>query len=187
MIPYDRSVSVRSRIVYGIAVGMLGAAAGCASGGASSSGGSPSVAMAAGAGEVGPAFLKWTGRFQATQMQSGDVAARGLNQATGSVTLTAAGPNQTRVQLTVSGPTTDPVQLPWAISPGACRSGTIPVMTVSQFPEITMSNGRGELDATLSMPMPTAGTYHVNVYNGSTQDESGVMTCAELRLERKGN
>ena len=168
-------------------VGMITLATGGCTSSRGGGTGSTSVAMAAGAGELGPALLQWTGRFQATQQQTGDVATHAMNQTTGLVTLTAAGPNQTRVQLTVSGPMLDPVQLPWAMASGACRSGSIPLMAVAQFPEITMSNGRGELDAVFSMPMPTTGTYHVNVYNGSTSDESGVMACAELKLGRKDN
>ena len=177
---------MRSRIIVGMALGALGAAA-CASGGAAGGSAQPtSVSMEAGGGQLGPAFLQWTGRFRPTEVQTGDVAYHPSNQVTGSVTLTAPAANQTHVRLTVEGPMTDPDREPWSVSPGPCHSGTIPLLTVAQFPEITMSNGRGTLDVTFSMTLPTSGTYHVNVYNsGSTADESGVWACAELKLEHK--
>ncbi|HKO16288.1 MAG TPA: hypothetical protein VJU87_08615 [Gemmatimonadaceae bacterium] len=159
------------------------AAAGCAS---SSGRKAPSVAMQAAAGDLGPANLQWTGKFRSIQQQLSTVDQRAHNVASGSVVLTAPDERETHVQISVSGPAQDASQLSWVIAPGACRSGTIPLMAVSQFPEIRMSQGHGELDQVLSMPLPTAGSLHVNIYNGPSTDESGVMTCADLKLERRG-
>jgi hypothetical protein len=182
---YGRFV-VRLHVMRGIAMGLLGAAAaGCASGGAA--GGSQSVAMEAGSGALGVGAIQWSGRFRAIQEQSGNGSTRQLNQTTGSVVLTAPSAEQTRVQLSVSGPMLDPLRVPWVVAPGPCRSGSLALTSINQFPEISMSNGHGELDATFSMTLPTSGTYHVNVYNGTATDESGVMACAELKLERKSN
>ena len=143
--------------------------------------------MQAGAGTLGVAMIQWSGRFRATQEQSGNGSARQLNQTTGSVVLTAPSAEQTRAQITVSGPMLDPLRVPWSVSSGPCHSGTLPLTSIAQFPEIGMSNGHGELDAIFSMTLPTAGSYHVNVYNGTSTDESGVMACAELKIERRSN
>ncbi len=172
------------------ALGMLAlVATGCAS--ASGGGaGSDDVAADAASGKLGPAVLQWSGNFRPTQQQAGTfggILAR--NQATGNVVLTATNPAQTRVQLQVSVPTSDPVRLPWAIAPGSCGTNSIPLMTVAQFPMIAISNNHGTLDEVLSMPFPTVGTYHVNVFNADTNggDESDVMVCANLSIGRRGN
>jgi hypothetical protein len=144
--------------------------------------------MEAGSGQLGPAMIQWTGRFRATQQATGDITAVVRNNATGTVTLTSPGPNQTHARISLSAPSiTDQLRLQWAVVPGACRSGGIPILTVDQFPEFTISQGRGDLDETFSMPLPISGTYHVNIYNGDPQDEAGVFTCADLKVERRSN
>jgi hypothetical protein len=161
----------------------LVAAAGCsrtAQGPAASS-----VAMQAASGSLGPAALEWSGKFKSTQQQSTGVEMRQLNVATGTVTLTAPNDRQTRVQITVSGPVEASAELRWAIAPGACRSGAIPLMPPTSFPDIRMANGRGQLDETISLSIPTSGSYHVNIYSGSVTDETGVITCAELKLSQR--
>jgi hypothetical protein len=164
-------------------------AAGCASsqgGGA----GSESVTADAASGKIGPAFLQWVGNFKATQQQSaafGGMLTR--NAATGTVVLVADGPKQMHVRMDVSISNNDPVRLPWAIASGDCGSNALPLMTVAQFPELTASNGRATLDASLPLPMPVTGSYHVNVFNPGTYgaDEADVMICAPLTLKRRGN
>ena len=161
----------------------LVAAAGCgrtAQGPATSS-----VAMQAATGALGPALLEWSGKFKSTQQQSIGIAPRSLNIASGSIVLTAPDDRQTHVQMTLSGPADANALLQWAIAPGACRSGTIPVMPITNFPEIRMNNGHGELDQVLSMPIPTSGSVHVNIYSGDATDETGVMVCSELKLTKR--
>ncbi len=162
-------------------------AAGCASsqGGAASS----SVTADAASGKIGPAFLQWSGKFKATQQASSGIGLQVRNRAAGTVVLTAEGPTQMHVRMDFTMDNTDPVRLPWAIAAGDCGSNAIPLMTVSQFPELTAHNGRATLDATLGLPMPVTGSYHVNVFNPGTygQDESEVMICAPLTLERREN
>jgi hypothetical protein len=142
--------------------------------------------MQAGAGELGPAMLQWKGSFRNTvQQTSVGIGYRGLNVASGTVLLTAPDDRNMHVQIAVSGPSDQSGQLHWALAPGQCRSGSIPLMPVSTFPEIHMSQGRGDLDRTITIPLPTSGSYHVNIYTGEGSDESDVLTCAELKLERR--
>lgn len=178
---------MRFNKVYAASFGLLAlAAAGCASsqgGGA----GSESITADAASGKIGPAFLQWSGNFKAQAQQSavfGGMLNR--NSATGTAVLTAAGPKQMRVRIDVSISNNDPVRLPWALVSGDCGSNAIPLMTVAAFPELTASNGRATLDATLPLPFPVTGTYHVNVFNPGTygQDEGEVMICAPLTLKR---
>ena len=174
---------MRSRSFTALTLLVAAAGTGCAH--ASQSAGEQSVAVQAASGQLGPAFLEWSGKFRPTQQQSLGVEMRALNVATGTVTLTAPDERQMHVQLSVSGPEDMSGALQWAIVPGACRSGGIPLMPVSSFPELRMSNGHGELERMISIPIPTSGSYHVNIYNGTVTDETGVMTCAELKLARR--
>lgn len=171
----------------GAAAALLVFALGCA-GASQTSTPSPSVSMQAGTGAVGPGLLQWRGNFRSTRQQSGsgtDVS--GLNVASGSILMTAQDERNTRVQLTISGPAGQNAQLPWAVVPGPCRSGSIPLMPISSFPLLRMNDGRAELDQVVSFPLPTEGNYHINVYDGNGTDEADVMVCSELKLERRRN
>ncbi len=180
---------MRFNIVYTMSLGLLAAvSAGCASG-AGSAGGAASVRSEAASGALGPAMLQWSGNFRAVQQETGTFGVRGRNTASGTITLDAPDPTQTHVRMRLSVPIRDPVRLHWALASGGCGSNTIPLMAVAQFPEFSVSNGGGDLDVVMSMPMPTTGRYHANIYNSGTlgQDESEVMTCAELTLQQRGS
>ncbi len=158
---------------------------GCAS---SQGGGSQSVTAQAALGKLGPALLQWTGNFRSQRQADGAFGGmQQRNQASGRVILTSPAPNIMRAQINVSVPFDDAVQLLWTVSSGSCGSNSIPLMSATQFPQLTVINGQGSLDQQVSLAMPTSGTYHVNIFqNGSNgQDESGVLTCADLRLEQR--
>lgn len=180
---------MRFHILRAGSLGLLAAATiGCASGGSSASSGS--VAAQAASGALGPALLQWSGRFRSQMQHDPHITAPVRNEASGSVVITAPNQAQTRVQLRLRLPQiTDGVRLYWAIVAGSCGSNALPLMTVSQFPQIAINSSEGSLDATLSVAMPTSGVYHVNVFNANTmgQDESEVMTCADLTLSRRSN
>lgn len=156
------------------------AVAGCASSAKTSP---PSVAQQS----LGPGLLEWTGRFQPVQQQTGDATAiRARNRANGSVTLTAGAQGRMDADIEVSTPLTTSANIRWALASGACGSGALPVLPVNQFPEIDVTaNGRGDLKAEVPAALPTAGSYHVNIYWSDGRDESDVMTCANLKLEQR--
>lgn len=181
---------MRFTILRAGSLGLLAiSAVGCAS--SQTAGGSSSVSSQANSGALGPALLQWSGRFRAQVVQSASLSSPTTTRsgASGSVMLTAPDPSETTVHLTVSLPqfSTEPVQLYWTVSSGSCGSNSIPLVSVSQFPQIAVNSGHGNLDASLPFAMPTTGDYHVNIYdNGADgRDESGVITCASLKLERR--
>jgi hypothetical protein len=159
----------------------------CVSASGHGAGGHPSVAMQAASGTLGPAFLEWTGKFHAHQSATGTLGVFGRDAASGTVDLTAPNAEQTTVLLDLEVQESDPVELRWSVAPGDCGTGSIPLMTVYSFPEITLTNGHGHLERTFSMTMPTEGSYHVNVFRSGTvgQDESEVLTCADLTLRER--
>lgn len=176
---------MHSRFLFGSSLAVAAVVlSACASG---SGGGSaqPSIAEQAASGALTRADIQWSGRFKSVQQQSANIDPRGRNVASGSIVLTAQGDNVTRAQIDLSGPIEDSQQLHWAVAPGPCLSGTIPLLAVNEFPELDMRRGHGQLDQTVPISLPTSGSYHVNVYNGDGSDESSVLTCAPLKLERR--
>lgn len=68
----------------------------------------------------------------------------------------------------------------WAIVPGRCGNGAIPLLPATQFPALEMSStGRGEV-RNYEMPVTMAmGAYHVNIYRGG-ETLSNVIACSNL-------
>ena len=167
---------------------ILAAAVGCASSGRAVPSAMPQ-GSSADLHALGPGLLQWTGRFQPIQQQTGDgTAVRGRNRVNGSVRLVSNASGRMDASISVSTPLTTATNVRWALASGACGSGALPVLPVDQFPEISVSGGgRGDMHAEVPTPLPTTGSYHVNVYWSNGQDEGDVMSCANLRLEqRKG-
>jgi hypothetical protein len=130
-----------------------------------------------------PAASGWSGSFQPTQQRTGKLAPTRLQQAGGTVRLrqSARDPQRTSVALTVSTQLQDPTSLRWAVLPGRCGTGSLPLLGFEQFPPLDVtSSGRGQMEVDIATPLPQSGTYHVNVYFGGTELEN-VLTCANLR------
>lgn len=126
---------------------------------------------------------EWTGSFQATQERTGVLAPTRLQQASGTVRLrpSVRDPQRTSVSLVVSTPVQEPTSLRWAVLPGRCGAGSLPLLGFDQFPPLDVgSNGRGQLDVEIPLALPQSGSYHVNVYHRGTQLDN-VLTCATLR------
>jgi hypothetical protein len=147
-------------------------AAGCAS--------SPSAANESAAP---PSSSGWVGTFQPTQERTGVLAPTRLQQAGGTVRLrqSVRDPQRTTVALAVSTALQEPTALRWAVLPGRCGAGSLPLLSFEQFPPLDVtSSGRGQLEIDVPIVLPESGSYHVNVYHGGTQI-TNVLTCATLR------
>lgn len=130
-----------------------------------------------------PAASGWSGNFQPTQERTGVLAPTRLQQAGGTVRLrqSARDPQRTSVALTVSTQLQEPTSLRWAVLPGRCGTGSLPLLGFEQFPPLDVtSSGRGQMEVDISIPLPQSGTYHINVYYGGTE-LNNVLTCANLR------
>lgn len=127
---------------------------------------------------------RWQTMLQATQQRTAMAAPTAQQKTTGSVYLSEAGANRTRVRMTVSTDVRNASQMLWAIAPGRCGSGSMPIAGVQSFPVIEIgNNGRGELDMEIPITLPATGTYHVNVYNGGVQ-LNNVVSCGNLTVGR---
>lgn len=140
-------------------------------------------AAPAAAPTVAPSASGWSGTFQATQERTGVLAPTRLQQASGTVRLRAStrDPQRTSVALVVQTAVQEATSLRWAVLPGRCGAGSLPLLGFDQFPPLDISSsGRGQLEVDIPLPLPTSGAYHVNVYHGGTQLDH-VLTCASLR------
>lgn len=141
-------------------------------------GAAPAPSATISAGET----VRWTGSLQPMQQRSGGLGPTGQNKAFGSVTLSSRGPERTAISIQVSTPLQGSASLNWAILPGRCGSGALPIVGIERFPVIDVgNNGRGQLENEMSLGLPTSGAYHVNIYWAGGQQLSDVMTCANLR------
>lgn len=72
--------------------------------------------------------------------------------------------------------------LSWAILFGNCGTGSMPLMPVSNFPEIEVTGtGHATIEATLPMEMATSGTYHIDIYSDRQAAAESVVGCGNLR------
>jgi hypothetical protein len=157
----------------------LALSAACASN-SQSNGGSSSGALT----NLGPAMLQWSGSFRPSQQAAGDaLAPRGRNSTTGTVVLRASTPTTLNATIDLNDVPASMNDAHWALIAGSCGSNAIPVMTVNEFPVMTVSSSRAHVKADISIALPTTGSYHVNVYRSNGADESDVLTCANLKLE----
>lgn len=109
-------------------------------------------------------------------------APTGRQRATGMVQVTEAGPERSRVTLTVSAPQHSSTQLRWAILPGPCGSRAMPLVGFGLFPLVEVNaSGRGQVGAELPIRLLDQESYHVNVYRPEGQRLEHVLTCGNIR------
>ncbi len=144
----------------------------------------PVSAVAAAAGGESTQLLRWTGSLKPTTQRSGNLGMADQARAFGNVSLTrsADSPNRTDVQLTITTPgSAANTTVPWAVLPGRCGSGSVPLVSIEQFGPIDIAgNSRGQINASIALTLPETGTYHVNVYWSGGSQLSDVMTCGNL-------
>ncbi|MBL8997954.1 MAG: hypothetical protein KJZ74_09560 [Gemmatimonadales bacterium] len=152
------------------------AAAGCAS--ASNATPETGVIDATGA-------LQYDGQFRPVQQSDGRVGMSTVQRIYGDVRiLFREATDRSRVTLSLNTNNQQSEVLAWAVVPGRCGSGGVPLLPAAQFPPLEITNtGRGEVAGReLPLSMPSA-TYHVNVYRGG-ETLSNVIACANLQLRR---
>ena len=161
-------MKVRSTLVLAVA-----ALTGCASGG----GGDP------GANDIVPTgAVQYSGTFREVQSSDGRVGMNVVLRVNGNVRIIyREATGRSNVSLTLGTSLNSPELLVWAVVPGRCGNGGVPVMPTAQFPPLEVTNaGRGDLTASnIPLEMPQRD-YHVNVYRGG-ESLSNVIACANLR------
>jgi hypothetical protein len=141
----------------------------------STSGGAPAISADTGIPS------RFSGTFQSIQQRTGAAAPTGQSRASGIIELIPIGGMRTRAVIQVSTAVQGGATVYWAIHPGRCGSGTLPVINHEAFPYIELSGaGTGNLDAELPVTLYAGRSYHANVYSGG-RGLNNVVTCANLR------
>lgn len=129
--------------------------------------------------DAGP---RWTTRFRnvaPTHLDSGD-STRHSSYGTAEWTPgNARALSKLHVKFTFTGPEHD---LSWAILYGTCGTASLPVIPLSNFPELDLSAGGSvEMNTTLTLEFPLSGTYHAEIYKDRIGGEEAVVACGDLK------
>lgn len=174
------------RLIVPVALGFAAAAATACSSSPRSAETGPVVDASAGVGVLA-STARWTGNIAPTHSFSGGIQGATRQNTYGTVALSMASgnTNATRVQLTFQAPIQNSTSYRWALLPGRCGSGSIPLLAPELFPPLEMSStGRGQLDSEIPLNLPISGSHHVNIYSRGSQ-LSDVIGCANLRYEAR--
>lgn len=72
--------------------------------------------------------------------------------------------------------------LSWAILYGPCGTASLPVIPLSNFPEIDLrAGGNAEINTTITLEFPFSGTYHAEIYKDRIGGEEAVVACGDLK------
>lgn len=76
-------------------------------------------------------------------------------------------------------------ELTWGIFFGPCGNASLPVVTISDFPELEMSSGgHTEVIAAISTELPLTGAFHVEVFKDRSGGPEFSVACGNLKFNR---
>lgn len=137
----------------------------------------PSASVEASAG------ARWSANIQSVTQSRGEVVQTTRDRSYGSATWTrgaSATLSNVNVVFTYTGPERT---LAWAILPGTCGIPALPIIPMSNFPELNVGGGgRAQVTTSLPLEFPTNGTYHIDIYRERRQGTESLIACGNLRL-----
>lgn len=164
-------------LLVAVSAGALGLLAGCAQSTPVAGAPSPSqtVAMSASA--------RWTANIQSVTQSRGEVVQTTRDRSYGSATWTRGDrPSLTSIALTFNY-TGSERYLSWAILSGSCGTPALPIIPMSNFPELEIGGGgRAQVSSSLPVEFPTSGSYHIAVYRSRQQGIDALIACGNLKL-----
>src|SRR5215213_1764552 len=169
---------MKQRILFAALVtGAIGMFAGCAKTAAVEGSPSPDISVAAGEN------ARWTGRIQSVTQNRGDVAQSTRDRSYGEFSWTrGASPSLSNFNLVFNYAGAERF-LSWAIVAGNCGSPALPILPMGSFPELNVaSGGNAQANGSISLDLPTAGSYHVDIYRGRQQSADALVACGNLKL-----
>jgi hypothetical protein len=125
----------------------------------------------------------WSGNITAVVENNSDLRQSSRGNGYGNALLTRGdAAHSTRANIQYSSSGTSDRYLNWAILPGRCGSGTLPVIPITNFPELTVGgDGRAQITVEVPYEFPTRGDYHINIYHERQQTLDQVVACSNLR------
>ena len=140
---------------------------------------SPSSSMS-----TSDAAVSWSGNISSVQESNSDVRQSGRGNGYGNAQMTPGDSrSSTRIIVNYStGGGSSDRYLNWAILPGRCGAGSLPLLPISNFPELTVSgDGHAQVNVVLPFEFPIRGDFHINIYHERQQTLDQVVACGNLR------
>lgn len=170
---------MRQRLfVAAFGAGAMGLIAGCAKSTPVEGAPTPSASASA----EGSAGARWTANIQSVTQSRGEVVQTTRDRSYGSATWRpGAAPSLTNIELTFTY-TGQERTLSWAILPGSCGTPALPVIPISNFPELNIGGGgRAQVTASLPLELPAGGSYHIDIYRDRRGGTDALIACGNLR------
>jgi len=129
------------------------------------------------------AVVSWSGNISAVTESNSDVRQSSRGNGYGNAQMTPGdSPSSTRINVNYSSGGTNDRYLNWAILPGRCGAGSLPLLPISNFPELTVGgDGRAQVNVVLPFEFPMRGDFHINIYHERQQTLDQVVACGNLR------
>lgn len=128
---------------------------------------------------------RWTANIQSVTQSRGDVVQTTRDRSYGSLTWShGEGPTLSNVNLVFNYSGQERF-LSWAIAAGSCGTPALPLIPMSNFPELQIGGGgRAQVTGSLPIELPTSGSYHVDIYRSRQQGTDALIACGNLKYVR---
>lgn len=161
-----------------LGAGAVGLLAGCAKPTPVDGPPSPDVSASAQAGTG----ARWTANIQSVTQNTGAVQQTGRDRSYGSATWNVGASSSLSNINLVFTYTGQERTLAWAIVPGSCGNPALPVLPMSNFPELNIGGGgRAQVTTSLPLALPANGTYHIDIYRDRRGGADALIACGNLR------
>lgn len=164
----------RNSMIVILSAGSLGLAA-CAQSSTVGEGPSPSSSASV------PA-ARWSANIQSVTESRSDISQSARARSYGSATITRSDVNNLTMANIVFNHSGSDRFLNWAIHSGSCGSPSLPLLPISNFPELQVGGGgRAQVTAQIPLEFPVTGEYHVNIYKERQQTRDALVACGNFR------
>ena len=125
---------------------------------------------------------RWSANIQSVTQSRGEVVQTTRDRSYGNASWTVGASPSLSVVSLIFTYTGQERSLPWAILPGSCGSPSLPVIPLSNFPELNVGGGgRAQVTASLPLELPSTGTYHIDVYRDRRSSTEFLVACGNLK------
>lgn len=130
----------------------------------------------------GASGARWTANLQSVNQNRGEVAQTSRDRSYGSATWgQGAAPSLSNISLVFTY-TGQERSLAWAILPGSCGTPALPIIAMSNFPELSIGGGgRAQVTTSLPLELPSNGVYHIDIYRDRRGGADALIACGNLR------
>lgn len=125
---------------------------------------------------------RWTANIQSVTQNRGAVEQTTRDRSYGSATWTVGAAETLTNMNLIFTYTGQERTLAWAIIPGSCGNPALPVLPMSNFPELNVGGGgRAQVTTSLPIALPATGTYHIDIYRDRRGGQDALIACGNMR------